>query len=55
MADDDGGAAGVASNLIWALAFFFIVGIIVLVLYKSGVLSSKPAKHEIDINVSAPN
>jgi hypothetical protein len=53
MAEEDGGAAGVASNFIWALAFVVIVAMIVGAFYYGGFLSGKK-KTEIDINVSAP-
>lgn len=53
MADDGNGAAGVASNMIWALAFIVVVGLIVGGLYYGGVLSNKK-KSEVDINLTAP-
>ena len=52
MAEDEG-AAGVASNMIWALAFIIIVAMIVGAFYYGGFLSGKK-KTEIDVNVSVP-
>ena len=42
-----------ASSAIWAVALVIIVGMIVGVVYYSGILKSNPKK-EIDINVTAP-
>jgi len=53
MADEEGGAAGVASNFIWALAFVVIVAMVVGAFYYGGFLSGK-TKKEIDINVTTP-
>jgi hypothetical protein len=51
MAEEDG--AGVASNMIWAVALIVIVLIIFGALYYGGVLSGKQKK-EIDVDISAP-
>jgi len=42
------------SNAVWAIAFVIIVAIIGAVVYYSGILKTKPAKTEVDINVTAP-
>lgn len=52
MAEQEG-AAGVASNFIWALAFVIIVAMIVGAFYYGGFLSGKK-KTEVDINITAP-
>lgn len=44
---------GTASNAIWAVALIIIVGLIVGVVYYSGILKGSPKK-EVDINISAP-
>lgn len=51
MAEDTGN--GVASNFIWAVALIIIVGMIMGVVYYSGILKGN-SKKEIDINVTAP-
>jgi hypothetical protein len=51
MAEENG--AGVASNMIWAVALIVIVLIIFGALYYGGVLSGKQKK-EIDVDISAP-
>ncbi len=45
---------GTASNAIWAVALVIIVGLIVGVVFYSGVLNSSPKKTGVDINVTAP-
>jgi hypothetical protein len=48
---------GAASSAIWAIAFIIIVGLLALVVWKSGILnsaSSSPTK-QVDIEVSAPS
>ncbi len=42
------------SNLIWAVALIIITAIIAGALYYSGFLTSKPKKHEIDVEVKVP-
>ncbi len=44
---------GTASSAISAFAMMIIVGLVVGVIYYSGILKSSPKK-EIDINVTAP-
>lgn len=51
---EDEGAAGVASNFIWAVAFIAIVAIIAGALYYGGFLSGKK-KTEVDVNISVPS
>jgi len=51
MAEETGN--GVASNFIWAVALIIIVGMIVGVVYYSGILKGG-SKKEVDINISAP-
>lgn len=50
--DNDGGA-GVASNLIWAVAMIVIVAMVVGAFYYGGFMTGKQKK-EIDVNVSLP-
>ena len=45
---------GTASNAIWAVALVIIVGLIVGVIFYSGILKTSPKK-EVDINISAPS
>ena len=45
---------GFASNLVWALAFVIVVGIIMGGLYYSGFLGGTK-KEKIDINIKAPS
>ncbi len=45
---------GTASNAIWAVAMVIIVGLIVGVVYYSGMLKTNQKK-QIDINVTAPS
>lgn len=52
MAEEEG-AASVASNFIWALAFVVIVAMVVGAFYYGGFLSGKK-KTEVDINITAP-
>ena len=47
------GGGGAASNAIWAVALLIIVGMIVGVVYYSGILRSNPTK-KIDVEVTAP-
>ncbi|MEP7074708.1 MAG: hypothetical protein ABI878_02775 [Acidobacteriota bacterium] len=53
MDGDNGGGAGVASNLIWAVAMIVIVAMVVGAFYYGGMLTGKQKK-EIDVNVSLP-
>jgi len=53
MAEEDGSAAGVASNFIWAIALILIVMIVMGALYYGGFLGGKK-KTEVDVNVSVP-
>ncbi len=43
-----------ASSAIWAVALIIIVGLVMGALYYGGVLSGKPKKEVIDVNVSVP-
>ncbi len=52
MAEDEG-AAGVASNFIWALAFIIIVALIVGGFYYGGFFSGAK-KTEVDIKIDGP-
>lgn len=42
------------SNLIWAIALIIITAIIAGALYYGGMLSGKPAKQEIDVDIKVP-
>ncbi len=42
------------SNLIWAVALIIITAIIAGALYYSGVLTGRPAKQEIDVEIKVP-
>ena len=52
MAESEG-AASVASNFIWALAFVIVVALIVGGLYYGGFLSGTK-KTEVDVNINVP-
>ena len=47
------GGGGAASNAIWAVALLIIVGLIVGVVYYSGLLRGAPTK-KVDVEISAP-
>ena len=51
MAEDTGN--GAASNFIWAVALIIIVGMILGLIYYSGILKGG-SKKEIDVNISVP-
>jgi hypothetical protein len=43
-----------SSSAIWAVALIIIVAIIMGALYYGGVLTGKPQKEQIDVEISAP-
>ncbi|MFM9904623.1 MAG: hypothetical protein ACKVQJ_08650 [Pyrinomonadaceae bacterium] len=45
---------GTGSNAVWAIALVVIVAIIAGLVYYSGILKTRPAKNQVDINVTAP-
>ncbi len=45
---------GTGSNAVWAIALVIIVAIIGGLVYYSGILKTRPAKNQVDINVTAP-
>ena len=44
-----------SSSAIWAVALIIIVAIVMGALYYGGVLSGKPKKESIEVNVSVPS
>ena len=53
MADDTDSGAGVASNLVWAIAMVIIVALIVGAFYYSGIFRGTQKK-EVDVEITAP-
>lgn len=51
MADD---GESTSSSAIWAVALIIIVAIVMGALYYGGVLSGKPQKDKIDVEVTVP-
>jgi len=43
-----------ASSAIWAVALIIIAAIVMGALYYGGVLSGKPKKEVIDVNITVP-
>jgi hypothetical protein len=50
----EGEREGTAGSAIWAVALIIIVGIVMGALYYGGVLSGKPKKDVIEVNVAVP-